>query len=59
MGLVLSRKERETIFIGNDITITVVQIKGERVRIDLDVPRDVPVLRGELLDKIRDRQGAA
>jgi carbon storage regulator len=46
--LVLSRKPGEQIYIGNHITITVVEIKGNRVRIGIDAPESVPVLRAEL-----------
>jgi carbon storage regulator len=46
--LVLSRKPGEQVYIGNHITITVVEIKGNRVRIGIDAPGDVSVLRAEL-----------
>ncbi len=46
--LVLSRKPGEQIYIGNHITITVVEIKGNRIRIGIDAPESVPVLRAEL-----------
>jgi carbon storage regulator len=46
--LVLSRKELQTVRIGDDITITVLAIAGGRVRIGIGAPREVTVLRGEL-----------
>jgi carbon storage regulator len=46
--LVLSRKPGETLTVGRDITITVVEIKGNRVRLGIDAPRDVAVVRTEL-----------
>lgn len=46
--LVLSRKPDQTIHIGDNIKITVVQIKGNQVRIAIDAPQDVRILRGEL-----------
>jgi carbon storage regulator CsrA len=46
--LVLSRREQETIRIGKDITITVVKFQGDRVRIGIDAPKDVRIVRGEL-----------
>ena len=46
--LVLTRKTAEQILIGNDIKITVVRIQGNSVRIGIDAPRDLRVIRGEL-----------
>jgi carbon storage regulator len=48
--LVLSRKPGEKVYIGNNITITVVEIKGNRIRIGIEAPGTVPVLRAELND---------
>ncbi len=46
--LVLTRKLNEQIQIGNDITITVVRVKGNTVRVGIDAPRDVRIVRAEL-----------
>lgn len=46
--LVLTRKQGETIRIGDDVTITVVRTKGKAVRIGIEAPKHVPVLRGEI-----------
>ena len=46
--LILSRKAEQEILIGEDIKLTVVRIEGNRVRIGISAPREVPVLRGEL-----------
>jgi carbon storage regulator len=46
--LVLSRKTGETILIGDDIRITVATIQGTRVRIAIDAPENVAILRSEL-----------
>ena len=46
--LVLSRKEGDTIHIGNGIVITVTQIKGNRVKIGIAAPPEVSVVRGEI-----------
>ncbi len=51
--LVLTRKEGEGIVIGDDIKITIVELKGGGVRIGIDAPRDMKVHRQEVLDKIR------
>ncbi len=46
--LVLTRKMNEQILIGDDIKITLVRVRGNTVRIGIEAPRDVRVLRGEL-----------
>jgi carbon storage regulator CsrA len=46
--LVLSRKYQEKIRIGNGITITILRAKGKAVRLGIEAPPDVPVIRGEL-----------
>lgn len=46
--LVLSRKLNETVKIGDDIEVTVVQISRGRVRLAIQAPREVPILRSEL-----------
>ena len=49
--LVLSRREKESILIGDRITVTVVAIQGSRVRLAIEAPREVRVLRAELVGK--------
>jgi len=51
--LVLSRLKDERIMIGDDIVITVVDIRGTSVRIGIDAPKDVGVHREEVYDKIQ------
>jgi carbon storage regulator len=46
--LVLTRKYQERIRIGNNITITVLRMKGKAVRLGIEAPSNVPVIRGEL-----------
>lgn len=46
--LVLARKKNEVIRIGNDIVITVLDVRGSTVRLGFDAPKDVVILRGEL-----------
>jgi carbon storage regulator len=46
--LVLSRKRGEKLVIGNGITVTVVEVVGNRVRLGIEAPDDVRILRGEL-----------
>lgn len=50
--LVLSRKPGEEIVIGNDIRVTVVEVKGGRVKIGIQAPNDVTIFRSELRDWI-------
>lgn len=50
--LVLSRKKNEKIVINESIVITVVDVRGDRVRIGIDAPRDVPIHRQEIHDAI-------
>jgi carbon storage regulator len=52
--LVLSRKRNEKIQIGNNVVITVVEILGDRVRIGIDAPEVVPIVRAELSKQWRD-----
>ena len=46
--LVLSRKERQRIRLGDDITVTIVRLAGDQVRLGIDAPREIRVLRDEL-----------
>ena len=50
--LVLSRKENETIQIGDDIEIRILEVKGDTVRIGIEAPKSVDILRGELVRSI-------
>ena len=47
--LVLSRKTNETIKIGDDIEIRILEVKGDTVRIGIEAPKSVDILRGELV----------
>ena len=49
--LVLSRKANETIRVGDNVTITVLKSKGNTVRLGIEAPRDVRVMRGEILSR--------
>ena len=56
--LVLMRRVGETIKINDDISVMIVAIHGDKVRVGVSAPRDVAVHRGEIYDKIqREKQG--
>src|ERR1700760_275709 len=57
--LVLSRQRDETIMIGDDIEITVVDIRGDKVRLGINAPRDIMVHRKEVYEAIRRENRAA
>jgi len=56
--LVLSRKKNESIVINDDITIVVVEIRGDKVRLGVEAPKEVPVHRREVFDAIRRNEAA-
>ena len=51
--LILTRRLTETVVIGDSVTVTVLDIKGSRVRIGVNAPRDVVVQREEIFQKTR------
>ena len=57
--LVLSRKKNESIVINSDITITVVEIRGDKVRLGIVAPKDVPVHRQEVWEAIHGKAAPA
>jgi carbon storage regulator len=57
--LVLTRKSNQSIMIGDDIEVSVLAIMGEKVRIGIQAPRDIPVFRKEVYLEIRDEQRVA
>ena len=50
--LVLSRKKGESIRLGDDIEITITEVKGEQVRIAINAPKNISILRGELRKEV-------
>ena len=57
--LILTRRVGETVMIGNDVTVTVLGVKGNQVRVGVNAPRDVAVHREEIFERIkREEQGA-
>ena len=57
--LVLSRKKNESIVINDDITIVVVEIRGDKVRLGVEAPKEVPVHRREVFDAIHRNENSA
>lgn len=57
--LVLSRKKNESIVINNDITIIVVEIRGDKVRLGIEAPKEIPVHRREVYEAIQRSQAEA
>ena len=57
--LALSRKKNESIVINNDIEVTVLEIKGDQVKIGITAPKSVPVYRKEVYVQIKDANKAA
>jgi carbon storage regulator len=57
--LILSRKINEKIMIGEDISVSVIEIRGDQVRLGVDAPKTVKVFRQEIFDAIRTENKAA
>jgi carbon storage regulator len=56
--LILTRRVGETVKIGDNITVTVLAVKGLQVRIGIDAPKDVPVHREEIAERIKRERSA-
>jgi carbon storage regulator len=57
--LILTRRVGETLMIGDDVTVTVLGVKGNQVRIGVNAPRDVAVHREEIYERIKREQEQA
>ncbi|AMV37502.1 carbon storage regulator [Planctomyces sp. SH-PL62] len=51
--IIIPREEGEGVMIGDDIVVTVVEIRGDRVRLAIEYPEDTPIERGEVRSRIR------
>ena len=57
--LILSRKVNEKVVIGDNISISIIEIRGDQVRIGIDAPKKVKVFRQEVFDAILEQNKAA
>jgi len=57
--LILTRRAGETVMVGSDISITVLGVKGNQVRIGINAPKDVAVHREEIYERIKNETGPA
>jgi carbon storage regulator len=57
--LILTRRVGETVMVGNDVTVTIVGVKGNQIRIGINAPKDVSVHREEIYERIRHEQNQA
>lgn len=57
--LILTRRVNETVMIGDDVTVTVLSINNNQVRLGVNAPRHVPVHREEIYEKIRQQSQPA
>lgn len=51
--LILTRRTGETVYIGNEVTLTVLGVKGNQVRFGINAPKNVPVHREEIYERIK------
>jgi carbon storage regulator len=56
--LILTRRVGETVVIGNDVTVTVLGVKGNQVRLGVNAPREVTVHREEIYERIKQERAA-
>lgn len=57
--LILTRKKNETLRIGDDILITIVDIQGDQIRLGITAPREVSILRQELYEAVKNSNAQA
>lgn len=54
--LILQRKTNESIVVGNDVVIEIVEVRGDKVRLGITAPRSIPVHRQEVFELIKSKQ---
>ena len=55
--LILTRRVGETVMIGNEVTVTILGVKGNQVRVGVNAPKDVAVHREEIYERIKREEG--
>jgi len=55
--LILTRRVGETLMIGDNVTVTVLRVKGNQVRLGVNAPKDVSVFREEIFERIQNEAG--
>ncbi|MFM7224052.1 MAG: carbon storage regulator CsrA [Actinomycetota bacterium] len=56
--LVLTRRAKQSVMIGDDIVVTVLEVRGDQVRLGIEAPRSVAVHREEVFEQVRSESGA-
>lgn len=57
--LILTRRVGETLIVGDDVSVTVLGVKGNQVRIGIDAPKDVSVHREEIYKRIKEEENSS
>ncbi len=57
--LILTRRVGETVMIGDEVTVTVLGVKGNQVRVGVNAPKDIAVHREEIYERIKNEEKAA
>ncbi len=57
--LIITRRPGEKIVLGDDITVTVMEVSGQTVRLGIDAPKELPIYREEIWDAVREENRAA
>lgn len=55
--LVLSRRQTESVFINDNVVVTVLRIRGDQVQLGIEAPKEMPVHRSEVYERIQKRDG--
>jgi carbon storage regulator len=55
--LILTRRAGESLMIGDEVTVTILGVKGQQVRIGINAPKDVAVHREEIFERIKEEEG--